>query len=342
MIRLSPDDPRLELTGHARLVREAGWLVPYRLPDEPADPELADAARAPAGVRLAFWSDATAFEWQVAAEAEPGSPRPPAPFDVVVDGELLLRHPGPLRVEGLPPGRRLVEIWLPQWGFARLGPLTLDATTVAPPPSRPQWITYGSSLTQCTGAPGPSQTWPALVSTERHWRLRCLGFARQCHLDPVVARVIRDDSADLISLCVGTNIHGAASFSARTLGPALTGFIHTIREGHPNTPIAVISAPSAPERETRPNALGLTLANIRELVEETLLCLRKAGDQALTLLPGPAIFGLPDSALLADDVHPTPAGYQLMARRLSPLLAELMKTGTGSSRVSRRAAGRLF
>jgi hypothetical protein len=119
---------------------------------------------------------------------------------------------------------RRFEVWLPHRGQVRLGPLHLpDGAYVTPPPTRPQWTTYGSSITQYTGADGPSETWPALVASANDWTLRCLGFARQCHLDPVVARLIRDTPADLISLCVGTNIHGASSFGARTLAPALAG-----------------------------------------------------------------------------------------------------------------------
>lgn len=327
MITLAADDPRLGLTGHAELVRDRGWLVPSRLPVTPLlDPALALTARMPAGVHLAFETDATGFEWQVEAEVAEGASRPPAPFDVFVNGELVLRHDagGPLRVRGLRPGRHEVRIWLPQRGFVRLGPLRLDGTEAVPLLPRPRWITYGSSISQCTGAPGPSQTWPALVAREHGWSLRCLGFARQCHLDPVAARFIRDSPADLISLCVGTNIHGAASFSARTLGPALAGFIATIRDGHPGTPIAVISPTAAPEREHRPNALGLTLAQVRDQVEATVRAVQEEGDPALTLIPGHTVLGPEDSTLLADDVHPSPAGYRLMATRLAPALGNLM------------------
>ncbi|WP_328603633.1 GDSL-type esterase/lipase family protein [Amycolatopsis sp. NBC_00345] len=311
---LAADDPRLLLTGHAELLREDGRLVPVRLPRGYADPGLTAAAAVPAGVRLAFDSDATGFEWDATSSA--------APFDVVVDGELVLRsRETPLRVSGLVLGRKRFEIWLPQLGHVRLGPLRLPGgAVVAPPAIRPQWTAYGSSITQCTGADGPSETWPALVASANDWTLRCLGFARQCHLDPVVARLIRDTPADLISLCVGTNIHGAASFSARTLAPALTGFVRTIRDGHPDTPLAVLSPPVAPDRERAANAVGLTLADVRAEVESAVRALQK-DDPALTLVPGPEIA---DAAWLADGVHPSADGYRRMAGRLTPVLGGLI------------------
>jgi lysophospholipase L1-like esterase len=308
---LAADDPRLLLTGHAELLREDGRLVPVRLPRGYADPGLTAAAAVPAGVRLAFDSDATRFEWDV---------RSSAPFDVVVDGALVLRS-RELRLSGLTLGRKRFEIWLPNRGQASLGPLHLpDGAYVAPPSLRPQWTTYGSSITQCTGADGPSETWPALVASANGWTLRGLGFTRQSHLDPVVARLIRDTPADLISLCVGTNIHGASSFGARTLGPALAGFVRTIRDGHPDTPLAVLSPTPAPAREHAANAVGLTLADVRAEVESTVRTLQ-ADDPALTLIPGPEVA---QAAWLADDVHPSADGYRRMAGRLIPVLGGLI------------------
>ncbi|MFJ1767113.1 GDSL-type esterase/lipase family protein [Amycolatopsis sp. NPDC088138] len=298
------------LRGHAELVEQDGRFVPRRLPSVPLHPRLDDVARMTAGVRLEFETDARGFGWDVRTDGN---------IDVVVDGKLVSRSPT-VRVDGLPEGRKRVRIWLPQSHHVSLGELDLDGAPEAVPEG-PKWIAYGSSITQCRLAAGPSETWPALVATELGWSLRCLGFAGECHLDPAVARYIRDTEADVISLCVGVNIHGAATFSARSLGPALEGFVRTIRDGHPDTPILLTTPLHAPDRETQRNAHGLTLADVRAEVA--------AAAHGLPVLDGPSVFGPADAHLLADGLHPGADGYRLLAERLRPHLAALL-TGRSS------------
>ena len=96
----------------------------------------------------------------------------------------------------------------------------------------------------------PSETWPALVARQHGWDCVSLGFAGECHLDPVAARTIRDLPARLISLCLGINIYGGETFSGRTLPGQIEAFISTVREGHPKTPIVVIT-PREFTRRTR-------------------------------------------------------------------------------------------
>ncbi|MFJ7212961.1 GDSL-type esterase/lipase family protein [Amycolatopsis sp. NPDC098790] len=300
------------MRGHAELVEAGGRLVPRRLPPGPLHPRLDDVARMPAGVRLEFDTDARGFGWDVETAGD---------VDVVVDGKLVSRSRR-VHVEGLAAGRKRVRIWLPQSHHVSLGDFTVRGTASAVPEG-PRWLAYGSSITQCRLAAGPSETWPALVATALGWSLRCLGFAGECHLDPAVARYIRDTDADVISLCVGVNIHGAASFSARSLGPALEGFVRTIRDGHPDTPILLTTPLHAPDRETRPNALGLTLADVRAEVANAA--------HGLPVVDGPAILGPDDAGLLADGLHPGAEGYRLIADRMRPHLAALLpETGTGT------------
>jgi GDSL-like lipase/acylhydrolase family protein/salicyl acyltransferaes SsfX3-like protein len=327
---LAPGDSRLGLTGHAELVPGPSGERPVRLPVRRGGalihPRLLAKVRMAAGVRLDLETDATAIEWDVAVAQVPDDARPPAPFDVVVDGDLVARRhiagKGVLAVDGLAPGPKRVQIWLPQFGFTELGPVRLSAgAQVKAAAPRPKWITYGSSITHCTGAEGPSETWPALVAAAHDWDLRCLGFAGQCQLDPVVARFIRDSPADLISVCLGANIYRRATFSSRSFVPAVTGFLQTIRDGHPDVPLVVQTSIFYGKGEDVPNEVGLTVADLRELLVEAVDVLRDSGYEDLHLIDGHTVFGQGDGHLLADGVHPNPAGYRLMAQRLAPLLA---------------------
>ena len=84
-----------------------------------------------------------------------------------------------------------------------------------------------------------------------------LGFAGQCMLDPFVALTIRDLDADIISMKVAANIVAEDAMRERPFGPGLLGFLDTIREGKPDTPILVVSPIFSPFGENQPGPLRL-------------------------------------------------------------------------------------
>jgi hypothetical protein len=335
-MRILADDPRLGWPGAISLRREADWVQPWRLPYEqrglfPPD-MLRERAAMPAGVRIRFRSDATV----VAGEVEPQPEMKPLEIccDDVLVGSLEMAGRGSFRFEGLPPGAKTVELWLPQFGELRLRWLELAApgggpATLEPDEERrPRWVTYGSSITQCRDAASPTQTWPAIVARERGLDLTCLGFGGQCHLDPMVARLIRDLPADYLSICAGINIYGAASLGPRSFGPALIGTVQTVREGHPDTPLALISPIVSPPRETTPNAVGFTLAAMREEVASAVEALRAHGDRNLHYVDGLRLFGPELAERLPDELHPDAEGYRILgANFLREVAGPLFRPG---------------
>ncbi|TWD72019.1 lysophospholipase L1-like esterase [Kribbella amoyensis] len=302
-----------------------GWSQPWRLP--PAlerrayAPVLFEKAKAPAGVRAVLTTDARELTLELDSGADDSSP-----VDLLVDGELAQRASvgaGPNEFTFTLPGRpATIEVWLPQHGPARLGAVRLrDASGLpdAPPPPRFRWLCYGSSITQCRHAPGPTETWPALVARAQGWDLRCLGFGGQCHLDPVVAETLRDQPADLISLCLGINVYGNGSYSTRTWRGRVADFVARVRDGHAGTPIVVQSPIASPEREATTNRTGLTLAEVREEVHQVIRDL-SADDPNLHLVDGSSILTVEEADQLADGLHPGPLGYRTMATRISTAL----------------------
>ncbi|HEU0206483.1 MAG TPA: SGNH/GDSL hydrolase family protein [Pseudolysinimonas sp.] len=328
MLQISLDDTRVRVSGLARLERDGdGWWTPWRLPEEVLDyvgnNEFARAPRSPTGARIALRTDASVMTFSIDCEVGDA-----CPLDLMVDDQLVERCPiAQCRATftwSLPFGEHVVELWLPQFGAMRLGQITLsDAATLSlPPAATAQWIAHGSSITQCSEASGPSEAWPTLVSRAHDWELTNLGFGAQCHLDQTVARYIRDHPpVDLIFVCAGINIYGQASLTARSLPSALSGFIHTVRDGHPTTPIVLMSPILAPEREDTPNAVGLTLRDVRDIVSDMGETLVRHNDENLTIIDGLTVFGAEDAHLLGDGLHPTTRGYRLMAERLGPKLA---------------------
>lgn len=321
----------------------------------------------PSGVRFELLTDAGALEIEarfielLPIGAEPGGAR----VDVVVDGELrepvVVREttlvffdpetfetevrpapPATIRIEpGAAGAERRVEVWLPNaQGFRLVDVRVPDGAILRPAPaSGPLWVHYGSSVSQCSEAERPTATWPALVARAAGRSLVNLALGGQCHLDPFAARAIRDRPADVISLELGINIVNGDTMRERTFVPALHGFLDTVREGHPTTPVLISSPFVCPAAEHRPGptmvgpdgkvftpdrpvqlATGaLTLTRIRELMRAHVELRRKDGDGALHLVDGLTLFGPADVDHLPDGLHPDTTGYARIAERFLPV-----------------------
>lgn len=378
------------LRGALDLERTEHGLLPHRLPARAraqcADGLLAMAEAQPSGVRLAFRTRATAVELdtlrtKMAYQGAP--PRPDGLYDLLVDGRLAGQasvtggnvlmvdlttgsaetRPGPVgtvRFTGLPDRVKDVEIWLPYNEATELVALRTDAPVEAVPhEGHKVWLHHGSSISHGSNAASPTTTWPALAASLGGVELINLGLSGSALLDPFTARTLRDTPADLISVKIGINLVNADLMRLRAFTPAVHGFLDTIREGHPGTPLLVVSPLHCPLHEDTPGpcmpdfstlaagtlqftAMGdpaeraagkLTLGVIRtelaRLVEQ-----RAADDPHLHYLDGRALYGEADFAELPlpDQLHPDAATH----RRLGARFAELA-FGTGGPFAARGA-----
>jgi hypothetical protein len=365
------DDPALAVLGALDRGRTAQGLSPSRLPAwshaQMPDPALALVAAMTSGVRLSFRTDADRIELdlqETGVQIE-GAPRMAANLDLFVDGELASRRPldrGPTLVidlaarppgirfeagapstvsfDGLAPGPKEIEIWLPQSASTQLKALRLPAgASLAPRTSHAaQWAHYGSSISHGMEAAGPSETWPAVAAGRGGVELTSLGFAGQCHLDGLVARCLRDLEADFISLKLGINVVNLDSMRERAFVPAAHTFLDIIRERRPATPIIVISPIICPVAEDHPGPTGsdgasirvfdrpaelqpgaLSLRRIREILAGIVERRRSAGDLQLHYLDGLELFGAADVADLPDGLHPNANGLKRIGERFARL-----------------------
>ena len=316
---IRPDDPRITWQGAISCHRTEEWTQPWRLPYDdlalyPPD-ALRERAAMAAGVRISFHSDTTSLAGRIErADAEA------SPIDLLCDGRLHasvdLAGRDAFEFCELPAGEKLLELWLPQYTELRLHSLDVsDGASVSPyDDPRPLWTTYGSSITHCRAAASPSRTWPAIVAREHGLNLTCLGYGGQCHLDPMIARLMRDRPADFISIKVGINIYGAASLGLRAFQPAVIGFVEILRERHADIPIAVISPIFSPPREDTPNPVEFTLQAMREEVAEAVSAIRGRGGSNVHYVDGLSLFGAEHAHMLPDDLHPDAEGYETLAR----------------------------
>jgi len=311
------DDPRLTWQGIVSLQKEDDWVKPWRIPCGQADlfPEgVAIQAQRPSGARIVFRSDTASLTGDILSEEDDCF------LDVSSNGRLCgtvdLTNTPQFQIDTLPEGDKLIELWLSPASPIRFRSITLpgEATIERFEDSRPRWITYGSSITQCRAAESPSQTWPAIVAQEQGLNLTCLGFGGSCHLHPIVARVIRDLPADFVSICAGVNIHGQNSLSPRSFCPALVGFVLTIRERHPHIPIVLTSPIHSQGGENTPNAVGFTFAMMRDEIATAVEKLKTYGDNNIQYISGLELFGPDLESYLSDGLHPNAEGYKLLGK----------------------------
>jgi hypothetical protein len=365
------------LRGALDLERTEHGVLPHRLPARAraqcADGQLAMAEAQPSGVRLVFRTRATSVELDTLPTKRVyvgAPPRPDGVYDLLVDGRLAGQsgvtggntltidmttgtaetRPGPagtLRFTGLPDGVKDVEIWLPHNEITELVALRTDAP-VEPLPAggRKVWLHHGSSISHGSDAASPTTTWPALAASRGGVELINLGFGGNALLDPFTARALRDTAADLISLKIGINLVNTDLMRLRAFGPAVHGFLDTIREGHPTTPLLVVSPILCPIHEDTPGpsafdvsalstgklrmlaagdpaerAAGkLTLNVIREELAG-IVKQRAADDPNLHYLDGRDLYGQADFAELPlpDQLHPDAATHHRIAEHFAAL-----------------------
>ena len=324
-MQLKPDAPQLTWQGAVSLQKTEDGIMPWRTPHSShvLFPEpLLERSAMPAGVRISFRSNTTRVSGNITPQKESGM------LDLCCDGEVIasldLAQKDTFAFENLPDGEKLIELWLPQFGRFQLRSLEIDdgATLNAFTDTRPRWVTYGSSITQCRTAASPTQTWPAIVARTHGLNLTCLGYGGQCHLDAMVARMIRDLPADYISMCLGINIQGASSLGPRAFRPAIIGAVQIVREKHPDIPIALMSPICCPPREENPNTVGFHLKGMREEVQAAAEALQTHGDQHVHYVDGLRVFGADYVHLLPDDLHPDAEGYRVMGKNFVAEVAE--------------------
>ena len=142
----------------------------------------------------------------------------------------------------------------------------------------------------------------------RRWR-----SGKRVHLSQrEIARDNAGDGLNLVTIAYGTNCWTRVPFSTGMLREGLEAFRRIVRDGHPTTPIVVVSPILRPDAEAQANVLGATLADLRAAMEEL------AGSWA----DGRVVPGLPlvANSQLADGVHPNDEGHRAMADAIEPAI----------------------
>jgi lysophospholipase L1-like esterase len=359
--------------GAAELEATRRGLTPHRLPAwvrrRFPDPQLLSVEAQPSGVRVAFVTTASRIELVThpTRVVYRGADRPRGRIDVLVDGVLHTRdeltggdsievdlttgassvHAGPSHrtvVTGLGPQAESVELWLPHNETLELVELRTDAPVAPDERTRRLWVHHGSSISHGSNALAPTGIWPVVAARAAgDVELRNLGLGGSSLVDPFLARVIRDAPADLISVKLGINVVNLDGMRLRTFVPAVHGFLDTIRDGHPDTPLVLVSPIFCGIHESTPGpgaidpaSLGtdqvrfvatgtpgdtaqgrLTLEVIRDALRSVVEA--RSDDANLHHLDGLELYGPADAEALPlpDGLHPDAETHELIGRRFA-------------------------
>lgn len=368
---ITPDLVRGALDAAAR---PDGGVIPHRLPlpaRELSDGQLAMAESQTSGVRVVFMSAATVVELETLPTrlAYTGAPaRPAGVYELLVDrrrvgsgtvagGRTVTTNmatgtatveeggTGVVRFDGLPGVPKEIEIWLPWNEATELVALRTDAPVATMPDGvRRVWLHHGSSVSHGSVAGGPTSTWVATAAIRAGVDPVNLGFSGSALLDPFIARAMRDTPADLISVKLGINLVNTDLMRRRALAPAVHGFLDLIRDGHPETPLLVISPVLCPIHEETPGPSAPDLSGLAEgrlafiaagnpaevaagkltlsVIREELVRIvehRAAADPQIGYLDGRELYGQADAAArpLPDAIHPDADTQRAMGERFA-------------------------
>jgi len=192
----------------------------------------------------------------------------------------------------------------------------------------PRLLAYGDSITQGWCASDPGLAWPSLIGRRLGLDVVNLGFAGAARGEESVARHLAASAADIVTIAWGTNCWSSVPFDVPRMRQTMTTFVESIRRGHPDVPIVVLSPVLRPDAEAVANSAGATLGELRYAIEETIRYFRDVlRDSNLYLVGGCDVVS---RQYLVDGIHPGDEGHREIADAMGAVIA----------RITNRTAGR--
>ncbi len=277
-----------------------------------SDPTPAQAS----GVRICLLTDSEILELEL------DDPDSAMRVDLYSDGvnqgtKTLQQDNNSFLFADLGSKQKAVEIWLDPRFKCRVKGIwiTSESSVEVTRQHQQRWIHYGSSISQSRSAASPSRTWTAMVARLEDLHLTNLGFGANCLIEPMVGLLLRDLQADIITCELGINTY-PGRLGRRMFSPNTIGFIEIIRQRHPYTPLYIISPIFCPEREEkRYNEEGMSLVEMRSVLEGVVQLFRKHGDSSIYYINGLDLFGPEDLQYLPDGLHPDANGQEVLSKR---------------------------
>ena len=195
--------------------------------------------------------------------------------------------------------------------------LDADAKILPPTPlkfSAPMVI-YGTSITQGGCASRPGSAFTNILSRKLQGEFFNFGFSGNGVNDPETAQIVAAvENPALIIIDSEAN-----SISAELVRERVPCFLDILREKHPETPVLIITkVPYGPKFYQIP----ILKEEFREIYQQR----KAAGDKNIYFLDGTEFWDKEDYfENTVDGAHPTDLGFSLIAKKLAPVLEELLR-----------------
>ena len=179
-------------------------------------------------------------------------------------------------------------------------------------------VFYGTSITQGGCASRPGMSYEAILSRTLNIDFVNLGFSGSGKGEPVVAETI----AELDAACFVLDFM-ANNKTVESIAEVYAPFLQTLRDKHPTTPIVCVTlnyvSGESPLRGARERLEGM-----RDVIRNAVAERRAGGDENIVLVEGHSLLGPDLAGGLVDGTHPNDLGFQAMADRLAPTLAQIL------------------
>jgi lysophospholipase L1-like esterase len=251
-------------------------------------------------------------------------------FDVYIDGQLCKHSAAEtssdentlILFEGLDDHEKEIIIYLPHVQEVEITAIGVDPNTKFGAPehrfarSLPV-VFYGSSVCQGSGALNPAQTYEAILCRDLNLDFVNLGFGGAGKAEANVVALVNAAPACCYVFDLGKS-YGTQDASA------FKALLITIRHGHPNVPIVVIT-PITSAKEDKEPSYSERSTHTRTVMRDSAKALIEAGDKQLYLVEGESLIGFNEHDVLSHDgVHPSNQGYGVIAKKLAPVLRKAL------------------
>jgi lysophospholipase L1-like esterase/pimeloyl-ACP methyl ester carboxylesterase len=333
LVWMTPADPRLVVNGLPWLVENQHELIrlPKRLESE-LPKAVWNLGLSPAGGRIRFRTNSTSLVMRLEYPSPPNmtnmSDFGQTGVDLYLDGVYRITAVATKDAEAgkvtetvlfkdLPAAEREVTLYLPLYKPVKVIGIGVDEQATLKAPARfavaKPVVFYGTSITQGGCASRPGMSYQAILGRELNLDHVNLGFSGNGRGEPVVARTVAELDASLFVLDFSQN-----NPTPESLMEVYEPFLATLRAKHPHTPILAITAIAAANNPPR-------LVAMRDHIRKVVTARIAAGDKNLTLVDGLSLMSPAEVDGTVDGVHPNDLGFQRMAERLAPTVAEILK-----------------
>ena len=214
-------------------------------------------------------------------------------------------------------GMRNIEIYFPLYGgICEVWVGLKEGSTVQEPEKYPlekPIVFYGSSITQGGCASRPGNDYTAVLSRQLNFDYVNLGFSGSAKGEPLIADYLASLDASVMVLDYDFNAPNP-EWLENTHYP----MYEKIRKAHPDMPIVFM---------TRPNFMYDPKNCIprRKVIYDNFLKAKASGDTQVYFCDGKYLFGKKDwSACTVDNCHPNDIGFSRMAKKLFPILKNIL------------------